>query len=288
MRNPTMLASGILGDKASLLERAYRAGAGAVVTKSFTREPREGYVTPIIVGVPCGFINAVGLANPGKDGLRSILEKIKGKFPVIVSIAGATAEEFVELAIIAEEHGARGVELNLSCPHAEKRGLEIGADPRTVEKIVSEVKSVVRIPVFVKLGISDNMIESCVRAENAGADGLVLINTIKAMKIDIWIKKPILSNKFGGLSGPAIHPIAVRTIYEAYEQVDIPIIGVGGIISWEDAVEFLLAGASAVQLGSAIAWKGYGVFKEIIDGIKYYLKANGFSSVNDIIGLAHN
>ncbi|MHA1616979.1 MAG: dihydroorotate dehydrogenase [Candidatus Njordarchaeales archaeon] len=287
LRNPTMLASGILGDKASLLERAYRAGAGAVVTKSFTREPREGYATPIIVGVPCGFINAVGLANPGKDGLKSVLEKIRGKFPVIVSIAGATVEEFVELAVIAEDYGADGLELNMSCPHAERRGLEIGSDPSIVGKIVEDVKQSVKIPIFVKLGLSDNIFESCKQAEEAGADALVLINTIRAMKIDIWIRKPVLSHKYGGLSGQAIHPIAVFTVYRAYEIVDIPVIGVGGVTNWEDAVEFLLAGASAVQIGSSLALKGYNIFSEIVNGIRHYLEKIGFSSVRDIIGLAH-
>ena len=288
LRNPTILASGILGVSSSQLIRVFEAGAGGVVTKSFTKEYREGYKTPIIVAVKCGYLNAVGLANPGKQCIKDIVGPLKKKgIPVFVSIAGSSVEEFCELGIEAEESNADAVELNLSCPHAEKRGIEIGRDPDLVARIVEELKETIKLPVFVKLGLSDNLVNVMKQAEESGADGLVLINTVKGMAIDVWAKKPILSNKFGGLSGPAIHPIAVRVIYEAYENVEIPIIGVGGVDDWESAVEMILAGAKAVQIGSAIAYRGLEVFREIIEGIKNYLKENRYSKIDDIVGLAH-
>ena len=288
LRNPTILASGILGVSSSQLIRVFEAGAGGVVTKSFTKEYREGYKTPIIVAVKCGYLNAVGLANPGKQYIKDIVGPLKKKgIPVFVSIAGSSVEEFCELGIEAEESNADAVELNLSCPHAEKRGIEIGRDPDLVARIVEELKETIKLPVFVKLGLSDNLVNVMKQAEESGADGLVLINTVKGMAIDVWAKKPILSNKFGGLSGPAIHPIAVRVIYEAYENVEIPIIGVGGVDDWESAVEMILAGAKAVQIGSAIAYRGLEVFREIIEGIKNYLKENRYSKIDDIVGLAH-
>jgi len=288
IRNPTMLASGILGTSPSLLIRAYQEGAGAVVTKSFTKEYREGYKTPIIIATKCGYINAVGLANPGKEHIKEIVNPVKKMgVPIIVSLAGSTKEEFRELALEAEDSGADGLELNLSCPHAEKRGLEIGSDPELVYKIIEQLKEDIRIPVFAKLGLSDNIITTAIKAEEAGADGLVLINTVRGMLIDIWTKKPVLSNKFGGISGPAIHPIAVRVVYEVYEKVNIPIIGVGGIDNWESAIEMFLAGAKAVQIGSAIAYEGLDIFKRIVNGIRNYLIENGYGSIKDIIGLAH-
>jgi len=289
LRNPTLLASGIIGTSPSLLLRVFKAGAGGVVTKSFTREPKEGYATPIIISVKCGFINAVGLTNPGIKGVLEIVKPLREKkVPTVVSIAGLSVEEFVELATVAEKAGANALELNLSCPHAEKRGIEIGMDSESVSRIVEEVKSSVKIPVFVKLGLMDNIINIASVAEESGADAIVLINTIKAMYIDIWVKKPVLSNKIGGLSGPSIHPIAVRVIYEVYKKVNIPIIGVGGVDSWESAVEMILAGASAVQLGSALVYKDYSIFNEICNGIKEYMIKNGFRKIYDFVGLAHD
>jgi len=286
-RNPLLLASGILGDNPALLRRVYESSAGGLVTKSITKEKREGYRTPIVVGVKCGFINAVGLANPGIEGIRDLVKAAKEiRAPIIVSIAGSTIEEFVEIAEEAKKYGADGVELNFSCPHAEKRGLELSDDIELVEDIIKSVKElgIVTIP---KFGIKDNLSELIKVAEDSKADAVTLINTIKAMKIDVWTKRPVLSNVFGGLSGPAIHPIAVRVVYEAYEITKLPIIGVGGVVDWESAVEMFLAGATAVQIGSAIALKGLKVFKEIIDGIRYYLSEQGFNDIKEIIGLAH-
>ncbi|RLE50334.1 MAG: dihydroorotate dehydrogenase [Candidatus Methanomethylicota archaeon] len=290
MENPTMLASGILGSSGSMIRRVVEeGGAGAAVTKSLTIAPREGYSTPCLIAVKEGFINAMGLPNPGYKNFldHELPEALKCGAPIIVSIAGSSSSEFREIAAYAEKRGAHAVELNLSCPHVAKMGLDIGADPEAVYDVVKEVKSFLKIPVYVKLGLSDKIVEAACKAEKAGADAIVAINTVKAMAIDIYSKKPILSAKYGGLSGPAVHHIAVRCIYDIYEAVSVPLIGVGGVEDWKTAVELILAGASAVQIGSAIAVKGLKIFKEVCLGLKEYLKLNGFSSVKDIVGLSH-
>lgn len=287
--NPTVLASGILGH-GSLMRRAIvEGGAGGVVTRSLTREPREGYATPVIVGTRAGLVNAVGLANPGfRSFLENELPIAKGTGAcVIVSVAGTSAGEFAEISAAAEGAGADAVELNLSCPHVEKRGLELGADPELVRDIVEEVKGILKIPVHVKLGVADRLGEVALAAEGAGADAAVAINTVRAMAIDVHARVPAISNVYGGLSGPAIHPIAVRCVYELYELLSIPIIGSGGVEDWMTAVEFLLAGARAVQIGSAVAVKGLSVFKEVAEGIERYLDSYGFKGVEEVVGLAH-
>ncbi len=286
--NIFILASGILGTSPSLLARVANNGFGAVVTKSFTRKKRLGYRTPILIATKCGFINAVGLENLGADVIDEFVSEYKQKtrIPIIISIAESSLEDFVYIAKKANDAGADGIELNLSCPHAKKRGIEIGKDPKLVSKIIKRVRKNIDIPLIAKLGLCDNLLKVAKTAEESGADCLTLINTIRAMKIDVWTTRPILSNKFGGLSGPAIHPIAVRCVYEVYEKVSIPIIGCGGVESWEDVIEFLLAGASAIQIGSALV-RGLEIINEIKRGIIAYLKRKGFSSVRELIGLAH-
>ncbi len=286
--NPLVLASGILGNDGLLLARAAKAGFGAVTTKSITVEPRKGYDTPIIAFVDSGLLNAVGLSNPGYKALPDILKGAReGGAPVIVSIAASTPDEFRMIASYAEEHGADAVELNLSCPHVKGHGLQIGQDPGYTYEIVKTVSSSVDIPVFIKVGVTDNLMETVSRSLDAGADAIVAINTLKAMAIDIYAKKPILSNKYGGLSGPAIHPVATRVVYEIYREYSPPIIGVGGVSKWVDAVEFMLAGASAVGIGTAVAFKGLSIAREILEGIEEYLDSEGFSSIEDIIGYVH-
>lgn len=288
MRNPIMLASGVLCNGSLLKRAATEGGAGAVVTKSLTKEVREGYPTPVIVGVNVGLINAVGLTNPGYEAyLREDLPLAKkGKVPVIVSVAGGSIDDFEEICARAEEAGADAVELNLSCPHVEKHGMEIGADPAAVAKIVKQVCGALKIPVYAKLGLSDKLTESAVSAQDAGADAVVAINTIKAMAIDVEARKPVLTNVYGGLSGPAIHPIALRCVFELYQKLSIPIIGCGGVSDWRTALEFLMAGARAVQVGSALAISGIGVFREIGEGIKDYLIRHQFRSVEEVVGIA--
>lgn len=289
LRNPIVLASGILGSKISLINRVIReSDVGAITTKSFTKEPRVGYDTPIIAYVKAGIINAVGLTNPGYRKLQEILGNLKNKeVPIIVSIAASTPKEFMEISCFAEEHGANAVELNLSCPHVKGHGLEISQDPKYAGEIVETVKSTLKIPVIAKLGLTDKILETAVKIQDKGADAIAALNTVKAMTIDVYAKKPVLSNVFGGLSGPAIHPIAVRVVYELYRRLTIPIIGVGGVIEWDDAVEFILAGASAVGVGSAIATRGIIVLKEIYEGIKRYMEDEGFKSLTEMIGYVH-
>jgi len=287
--NPTVLASGILGVTNTQLIRVAESGIGALTTKSFTFEAREGYKTPIVAYVKCGLINAVGLSNPGYKNMDRVLRDVKRYgIPVIVSIAGSKSDEFSLIASYAEEVGADAVELNLSCPHTIGLGLSIGDDPNYVGEIVSEVSSVISIPVYIKIGLHQDVMKTVDKALGRGAEGVTAINTVKAMAIDIYAKKPILSNIYGGLSGPAIHPIAVKIVYDIYHEYRIPIIGVGGVSTWDDAVEFLLAGASAVGIGTAIAEKGLEVIKEIIDGIERYLEEEGFRDISEIIGYVHS
>ncbi|AMM54658.1 dihydroorotate dehydrogenase [Pyrococcus kukulkanii] len=286
MKNPLILASGVVDMTPELLKRAHREGAGAVVTKSIGKEPRKGYENPTIVELPYGLINAMGLPNPGWE---AFLEEFKGEkfdFPVIVSIFGGTPEEFAFLAEKLQE-AADAFELNLSCPHAKGYGMEIGQDPNNVYEVVKAVKDVTDKPIIAKLTPNTNDITKLgLAAEKAGADAVSAINTLKAIAIDIYAKRPILSNKIGGYSGPGIKPIALRAVYDLARVLDIPIIGIGGITTWQDAVEFLLAGASALQIGTAVYLRGFSVFKEIAQGIENYLREEGFKSVHEIVGLA--
>jgi len=290
LANPTMLASGILGYATETLERIVEGGAGAVVTKSVGITPREGYANPTIVQTNCGLINAMGLPNPGIDEFVKEIHEAKNTLnvPLIVSVYGFSTEEYAKVAKKAMNAGADAVELNVSCPHVKETGSEIGQNPKILTEVVEKVKAVVDKPVFVKLSPNVTSIaETAEAAVKAGADAITAINTVKAMAIDTETTMPILSNKIGGLSGPAIKPIAIRCVYEIYEHVKVPIIGCGGITNWRGAVEFLLAGATAVQIGTAVALKGPNVFKIVAQGIDAYLKKKGFRSVNEIVGLSH-
>ncbi|HIC98988.1 MAG TPA: dihydroorotate dehydrogenase [Pyrodictiaceae archaeon] len=289
LEHPVMNASGVLGSSCNDIAILARAGFAAFVTKSFTREKREGYETPIAVPIDETFslLNAVGLENPGLEGLATLLDMCRVfDRPIIVSIAGSSAKEFIEIAAVAEEHGAAAIELNLSCPHARGRGLEIGGSPSAVKEIVSAVASTTSIPVIAKLGLVDRLVEISSTALDAGARALTLINSVKAMKIDIYAAKPVLGNRVGGLSGKAIHPIAVRAVYEVYRELQPDIIGVGGVFGWEDAIELIMAGARAIQVGTAIIYYGPDIVKEIVDGMRRFLKQQGFRSIKEIVGYA--
>jgi dihydroorotate dehydrogenase (NAD+) catalytic subunit len=289
LRNPTVLASGILGYSAESLESIVE-GAGAVVSKSIGQTPRIGYANPTVVQTKCGLINAMGLPNPGIDAYVQEIRHAKAVLPVplIVSIYGYSSKEYAATAKKAAEAGADAIELNVSCPHVKETGSEIGQNPAVLAEVVKKVKALISKPLIVKL--SPNVTDITEIAETvvkAGADALTAINTIKAMAIDAETALPILSNKHGGLSGPAIKPIALRCVYDIYEHVKVPIMGCGGITNWRDAVEFLLAGASAVQIGTAIAFKNSNVFKTVNRGVDAYLKKKKFRSVNEIVGLSH-
>ncbi|MGB9741252.1 MAG: dihydroorotate dehydrogenase [Candidatus Bathyarchaeia archaeon] len=288
--NPTMLASGVLGHTVETLESIAAGGAGAVVTKSVGLKPRTGYANPTIVQADCGLINAMGLPNPGIEEFTKEISQAKKtlNIPLIVSVYGFSAEEYAEVAKKAVEAGTDAVELNVSCPHVRETGAEIGQSPNVLSEVVHKVKKTINRPVFVKLSPNvTDIVEIAVTAAKAGADALTAINTVRAIAIDVETARPILSNRIGGLSGPAIKPIALRCVYEIYENADVPIIGCGGIKSWRDAVEFLLAGASAVQIGTAVATKGSSIFKGIVRGIEAYLKKKNFGGIEEIVGLSH-
>ena len=289
LANPTMLAAGILGMSGLTLKRVIEAGAGAVVTKSLGLKPRSGYSNPTVVQVESGLVNAMGLPNPGIDNFTQELREAGGiGIPVIMSIYAFTPQEFAVVAEKAVRIGADAVELNVSCPHAEKTGAEIGQNLKLVGEAVKTTKRRVKAPVFVKLtpNVAD-IAELAKAAERSGADAVTAINTVKAMVIDIETGRPVLGNKMGGLSGPAIKPIAVRCIYEIYEAVKIPVIGCGGITTWRDAVEFIQAGAAAVQIGTAIAAKGLHVFKQVTDGLENFMGLKGFGGMEEIVGISH-
>jgi dihydroorotate dehydrogenase (NAD+) catalytic subunit len=288
--NPTMLASGILGYSAETFESIAKGGAAAIVTKSIGLKPRVGYANPTIVQADYGLINAMGLPNPGIAEYVEEIREAKSilNIPLIVSVYGYSAEEYATIAKRATNAGADAIELNVSCPHVKETGSEIGQNPKILAEIVKKAKASSDKPVFVKLSPNVTSItEIAEAATRAGADALTAINTVKAMAIDAETAMPILSNRVGGLSGPAIKPIALRCVYEIYESVKVPIIGCGGIANWQDAVEFMLAGATAIQIGTAIATEGTNVFKAVTRGINAYLKKKGFKSVEEIVGLSH-
>jgi dihydroorotate dehydrogenase (NAD+) catalytic subunit len=285
-----MLASGILGYSAETLQSVAKAGAGAVVTKSISTKPREGYANPTVIQTNCGLVNAVGLPNPGiREFAKEILStKTALDVPLIASVFGFSAQEYASVAKRAVKAGADGVELNVSCPHVKETGSEIGQNTKILSQVIRKVKASVGKPVLVKLSPNVTSMSDIAHVSvRAGADALTIMNTVKAMIIDVETTMPVLANRVGGLSGAAVKPIALRHVYDVYEQVDVPIVGCGGIADWRDAVEFLLAGASAVQIGTAIAAKGLNVFKEVTRGIRLYVKKRGFRSVSEIVGLSH-
>jgi dihydroorotate dehydrogenase (NAD+) catalytic subunit len=286
--NPTILASGILGVSGEMLIRVFRAGAGAVVTKSFNRKGREGYRNPSFIEVEGGFLNSLGIPNPGMEEMRQEIETASEKgVPVIASVFGFDAEEFAESAVMGEKGGAIAVELNVSCPHVREVGVEIGQRPKVVAEVTQAVKSRVRVPVFVKLSPNvTDIAEVAKAAESAGADAVTAINTVLGTAVDVDSGFPILGGVLGGLSGPAIHPIALRTVYQLRQAVRIPIIGVGGIEDWKGAVQMMMAGASAVQIGSAIAGKGLNVFREVTAGIGKFLEQKEYGSIREIVSTA--
>lgn len=289
MRNPTMLAAGILGTTAASLNWAYRSGAGAVVTKSFSKEPNKGYANPTTVEVAGGFINAIGLSNPGVDSMLEEIKKLDQSLPVLASIYGANTDDFKFVAMRIEDV-VDMIELNVSCPHAMGGcGSSLGQDPQITAKVVKTVKNAVKCPVTVKLtpNVTD-IVEIALAAEKAGVDAITLINTVgPGMRINIDTAQPILHNKFGGLSGPAIKPLALRCVYEVYEAVKIPILGVGGINNYQDVVEFLLAGANAVQIGTAIYYQGLDIFRDICSGLEKFMTKKGHESIEELVGKSH-
>ena len=289
LKNPTMLASGVFDETGKSMLVIAKAGAGAIVTKSIGKDPRIGHQNPTIVEVQSGLLNAMGLPNPGIDAYASEIREAKlGGIPVIGSVFGGTEEEIAVLAKAMAAAGADAIELNLSCPHAKGYGAEIGSTPERVESICRQSKKNVGIPVFAKLTPNTSSIsELALAAERGGADAVVAINTLKGMAIAPEARMPILANRYGGLSGPAIRPVGVRCVYEIFEAVKIPIIGVGGIGSGRDALEYIMAGARCVQVGTALWTEGPEVFNKICREMLGFMEENGFESVTDMVGVAH-
>jgi len=283
-----MLASGIMDEDAGSMQRMMDCGAGAIVTKSIGVQPREGYANPTVVELEYGLLNAMGLPNPGIELYGEEVKKLRTtNVPIIGSIYAADADEFVSLAEKMQRFGANALEINVSCPHAKQYGLEVGCDPFLVQKIITSVKQNVSIPVFVKVSPNImNLMQIVQAAEKAAADAIVAINTVKAMKIDLETKHPVLANKTGGYSGKAIKPIGVRCVYDIAQVVDIPIIGVGGVTTGEDAIEYFMAGASAVQIGSAVYYRGPDVFKSVCEEIKTWMKNHRYTTIKELIGAA--
>lgn len=287
LKNPVMTASGTFGYGEEYAEFIDLNRLGAIVVKGLSLRPKEGNPPPRIIETPSGMLNSIGLENIGVE--RFIEEKVpflrRFDTAVIVNFFGDTIDEYQEVAsALSDVEGIHGLEMNVSCPNKEAGWAIFGTDPKTTYKVVSSVRKVTRLPLIVKLSPNVTDISLMARvAEEAGADALSLINTITGMAIDIRTRRPRLGNITGGLSGPAIRPVAVRMVWEASRAVTIPIIGMGGIMNHEDAIEFILAGATAVAVGTANFVRPT-VTMEIIAGITEYLEENNISSIRELIG----
>lgn len=292
LENPLFLPSGIVTDIPSHTN-AIKAGAGLVVLKSITLKPRMGNPLPRVVKFSAGFLNSVGLSNPGlKEGKKQIEQLLKkSSVPIVISIFSTNIAEFKKMAYELAQLGPFALELNLSCPNLKhETEIIISHQGKSSYQAVKEVKKVVgKRPVFAKLSPNVEKIAEIAKwCQEGGADAIAVINTVApAMVIDIKKRKPALGAKVGGVSGPAIKPIAIRCIYEIYQAVNIPILGMGGVTSWQDTVEMMMAGATLVGVGSAVYLKGWSVFEAIIEGVKNFLKEENLKDVKSLIGLAH-
>lgn len=290
LRNPFLLASGVWGESGESLKGAVAAGAGGVVTKSIGSVPRSGYPNPTVVAwKEWGFLNAMGLPNPGIDEYpKEIARAVGSGAPVIGSVFGHDAEEFADLARRMAPTGVAAIELNLSCPHAEGLGSEVGQEPEAVEEITRAVVRAVHLPVIPK--ITPNATDPAALAEAAergGAAAVTAINTLRALSIDVPLRRPTLAHGLGGLSGPAIRAVGVACVWQIFERVKIPILGVGGILNAEDALEYILAGARAVQVGTAVAFRGVGVFGALVAELDRRLGELGVAHLTELVGAAH-
>lgn len=285
-KNPVMTASGTFGSGQEFAEFVDLNKLGAVVTKGVASTPWTGNLTPRIAETYGGMLNAVGLQNPGIDMLveRDIPFLAKFDTRIIVNVCGRTVQDYCEVVERLAAQPVDMLEINISCPNVEQGGIAFGQNAKSVEAITKEVKKHAKQPIIMKLSPNVTDIAEMARAAEAGgADALSLINTITGMKIDIRSRKFALANKTGGLSGPAIHPVAVRMVYQAAQAVSIPIIGMGGILTAEDAIEMMLAGASAVSVGTA-NFRNPQVTMEIVQGICDYMEEYGVEDINELIG----
>ena len=287
LKNPVMTASGTFGYGHEFQDFYDINQLGALVVKAVTLEPRIGNKTPRIAETPAGILNAIGLQNPGLDVFMKKelpgLQKLTA--PVIVNIAGYTIDEY---RILAERltgiPGIAALEVNISCPNVKRGGQAFGMDPKIAYQVVRQVRQATSLPVIAKLSPNvTNIAEIALKVEDAGADAVSLINTLLGMAIDVKTRRPVLGNIVGGLSGPAVKPVALRMVWQVAQVVQIPVIGMGGITTAQDAVEFLLAGATAVSIGTANFINPMTPM-DVITGIRDYLAEEGFASVQDIIG----
>ena len=287
MKNPVAVASGTFGYGKEYAELIDVTKLGAIIVKGIRLQPWPGNPLPRHVEVACGMVNAIGLQGPGVDGfVRDYLPFLRTTgVPVIVNIWGTSEDEYAEVARrFGDVEGVAGLELNISCPNVKEGGHAFGTDPRTVASLVAAVRRATRLPIMPKLAPNVPDIKVFVRAaQEAGADALAMINTLPAMVIDIETRRPVLANKVGGLSGPAIHPVAVKLVWEAAQVSTIPILAMGGIMGPEQAIEFLIAGASAVAVGTA-NFIDPSTPLRVIDGIVAYLDRHGMSSVKELTG----
>ncbi|MEL7586345.1 MAG: dihydroorotate dehydrogenase [Prolixibacteraceae bacterium] len=286
-KNPVLTASGTCGFGEEIADFTDLAGLGGVVMKGTTLSPREGNDYPRMAETASGMLNAVGLQNKGVDNfIKNIYPNIKDiSTNFIVNVNGSTIEEYVELTEkINELEKIPAIELNISCPNVKEGGMAFGVSCASAERVVKAVRKAYSRPLIVKLSPNVTDITEIARAvESEGADSVSLVNTFLGMAIDAKTRRPLLSTITGGLSGPAIKPIALRMVWQVYHAVSIPVIGMGGIMNATDAIEFILAGASAVQIGTAI-FIDPAVPVKIVEGINHYLDVNQYQSVNDIIG----
>jgi dihydroorotate dehydrogenase (NAD+) catalytic subunit len=285
--NPVMTASGTFGYAREFENLMNLHRLGAVIVKGISLNPRPGNPPPRIVETPCGMLNSIGLQNVGVD--RFISEKMNYlaglNIPVIVNILGDSLAEYREIAErLAGVPGVAGIEVNISCPNVKKGGVAFGTDPSMAAAVTEAVKEMSNVPVMVKLSPNVSDISLVARAvEDGGADSISLINTLIGMAIDLKTRRPVLANVIGGLSGPAIKPVALRMVYQVASSVSIPVIGIGGIETAEDALEFMLAGASAIQVGTA-NFINPRASEEIVEGIERYVETEKLSSVRSLIG----
>ena len=286
--NPIILASGILGVAPSSMVRLTKAGIGGLTTKTVGPRPRFGYSNPSIIEIDDGtFLNSVGLANPGIEAFIPEIKEIKKKIktPLIVSVFGDGPEGFAEIAKKAEQAGCDAIEINISCPHAEVSSISLSE--KLTKQFTEIVKKTVKIPVFAKLTPNiANIVPIAKAAEDGGADAIVVINTVRGLALDIETGRPILSHGIGGISGRAVRPIGVRAVYELYPHINIPIIGCGGIFNWKDILEYIYAGATAIQMGSAFS-KGSEIIEEIKSGLEIFLSKHQISNLQELRGKSH-
>ncbi|MBG0778903.1 MAG: dihydroorotate dehydrogenase [Desulfotignum balticum] len=290
LKNPLVLASGILGNNAKILERVHQAGCGLVTLKSIGPAPRDGHKNPTVIDLGCGMINAVGLPTPGYDHMDAEWQALANRdFPVNASIYGGSVAEFVKVAQFVSDQGPDFIEINISCPNSDLHGMLFGVDEKAAFAVTNAVKNVISVPLIAKLTPAAPDIGKIAKVcEDAGADAICAINTAgPGMVIDIEAQMPVLAFKKGGLSGPMIKPVAVRCVYDIYRAVSIPIIGLGGVTTGEDAVEMCMAGATLVGMGSAVRYRGMEVFHQVYREMADWLAAHHFTR-DDIIGAAHD